>query len=460
MKDLTTGPVWRHVLQLSAFIALTTLFQTLYFLADLYFVGRLGKESVAGVALSGNLMFAVMALTQSLGVGTTALVAQALGRRDVPRAQAVFDQSLVLSLLAGLAFACVAFALRRTYAYALAADTATAEQGLQYLRWFVPALALQFPLVAMSAALRGMGDLKYPTLIQVGTVALNIALAPVLMFGWLTGRPLGVSGTALATFVAVAAGGTAFAAYVGRGPGVLRLHPAEWRPRPRVWWQMLQVGLPAGGEFGLLAVYLVLVYDIIRPFGAAAQAGFGIGSRVMQSVFLPAVAIGFATAPVVGQNFGARRPDRVRQAFRSAAAMSVLVMAAMTAACLAAPDALIRFFNADPQVVAFGTEYLRIIAWTFLPSGLVFVSSSTFQGLGHTLPALASSLLRVVLFAVPAYTLARQPSFHMRHVWSISLASVLVQTATSLWLLRREMGRRLASAEALAAPVVIAPDPA
>ena len=112
MKDLTKGSVGGHILQLSLFIAMSTTFQTLYFLADLYFVGKLGKEAIAGVALGGNLMMLVLALTQSLGVGATALIAQAMGRQDRPRAERLFNQALVLSNLVGLTFGLAVFALR------------------------------------------------------------------------------------------------------------------------------------------------------------------------------------------------------------------------------------------------------------------------------------------------------------------------------------------------------------
>src|SRR5688572_12966338 len=182
MKDLTRGPVGRHILELSTFIAVTTVFQTLYFLADLYFVGRLGKEAIAGVGMAGNLMMLVLALTQTLGVGTTSLIAQALGRRDHGQAERLFNQSLVLSSLVGLVFGLAMFSLRGTYSRWLAADAGTAAQGIAYLDWFVPALFLQFPLVAMGAAMRASGDLKVPTVIQIVTVLLNIGLAPVLIF--------------------------------------------------------------------------------------------------------------------------------------------------------------------------------------------------------------------------------------------------------------------------------------
>jgi MATE family, multidrug efflux pump len=455
MKDLTKGPVGGHVLQLATFIALSTFFQTLYFLADLYFVGQLGKEAIAGVGLAGNLMFLVLALTQTLGVGATSLLAQALGRKDRAHAELVFNQALVLSNLTGLVFGILIFPLRIPYVRWLAADAGTAQRGVEYLSWFIPALVLQFPLVAMGAALRGMGDVKIPTAIQVATVVLNIVLAPVLMFGWVT-RPLGVAGAAVASLVAIAVGCVAFSAYFLRTGSPLRFRPDEWAAQPRLWAAMLRVGLPAGGEFALMTVYMVLVYDIIRPFGAAAQAGFGIGLRVVQALFLPTVAIAFAAAPIAGQNFGARLGDRVRQTFYSAATMSAAVMAVLTLLCHVAPAAMIGLFSRDPLVVAVGSEYLRIISWNFLASGIVFVSSSVFQGMGNTLPPLGASALRLALFAFPAYLLAHQPGFQLRQVWYLSVASVTIQLCANLWLLRREFARKLPWAEASAPQPVAA----
>ncbi len=454
MKDMTKGPVGGHVLHLASFIALSTAFQTLYFLADLYFVGRLGKEAVAGVGLAGNLMFLVLALTQSLGVGTTTLLSQAIGRRDHRQAEVVFNQAFVLSSLTGLVFGAAFFALRGSYSHRLAADATTAALGVAYLDWFVPALFLQFPLVAMGAALRGMGDVKMPTLIQIATVVLNIALAPTLMFGWITGRPLGVAGAALASLFGVGFGCVAFTAYFRRATSPLRFRSGDWTPQPRLWAAILRIGLPAGGEFALMSVYMVLVYAIIRPFGAAAQAGFGIGLRVVQSLFLPVVAIAFAAAPVAGQNFGARLGDRVRQTFVAAATMSGAVMLALTVLCRVAPEAMVRFFNADPTVVGYGSEYLRIICWNFLASGVVFVSSSVFQGMGNTLPPLASSSVRLLLFALPAFLISRRPGFQLWEVWYLSVASVTIQLIVNLWLLRREFLRKLAPlAEPLASPL-------
>ena len=441
MKDLTKGSITRHLLQFASFIALSTLFQTLYFLVDLYFVGQLGREAIAGVGLAGNVAIVVLALTQMLGVGATALVAHAIGAKDRDRANAVFNQAFVMSSLVGIAFGVIAFAARGVFARTFAADDATADQAIQYLTWFIPAMTVQFGLVALGASLRGIGDMKMPTMMQVGTVLVNTVLAPVLTVGWFTGRPFGVAGAAIATLVAVIVGVIAFALYCRRPASTLRFHPSTWRPNLTIWRQMLGIGMPAGGEFALMAVYIGFVYHVIQVFGSAAQAGFGIGARLMQSLFLPAVAIGFATAPVVGQNFGAKEADRVRRTFATAVALSAAVMGVVTLVCRFAPVALVGAFSTDPAVVAFGAEYLRIVSWNFMASGIIFVGSSTMQGLGNTRPALLASMLRLILFVVPVYWLSHKPLFEMRHVWYLSLVSVFIHMGVLVWLVRSRLSR-------------------
>ncbi len=160
MQDLTTGSITRHLLKTASFMLVTMVFQTLYFLVDLYWVGRLGKEAVAAVGIAGNLTFIVLAISQMLGVGTTTLVSHAAGRKDHERALLVFNQSQVLSVLVGGIFLIVSMALRGSYAASLGADPQTARQAEEYLTWFIPAMALQFAMVAMGSALRGTGNFK------------------------------------------------------------------------------------------------------------------------------------------------------------------------------------------------------------------------------------------------------------------------------------------------------------
>ena len=204
MEDLTTGSLSRHLMKTASFMLVTMVFQTLYFLVDLYWVGRLGKEAVAAVAIAGNLMFVVLAVTQMLGRGDD--------RHGVPRGgpQGPRHGAARLQPVAGAVGRWSAALLRAGDGGCAAC---TRERWLpmrrrrrwpcDYLTWFIPAMSMQFALVAMGAALRGTGNFKPGMVVQTATVIINIVLAPVLMFGWGSGRPLGVAGAAIASLIAV-----------------------------------------------------------------------------------------------------------------------------------------------------------------------------------------------------------------------------------------------------------------
>src|SRR6478735_8238855 len=417
MKDMTTGSVTRHLVHMSAFLAMSMAVQTLYLLADLYWVGHLGKEAIAAVGLAGNMMMIVLALTQMLGVGTTTLIAQAAGRKDQTRAELVFNQSFVMSILIALALGVVGFLLRPAYCDWLSADTATATLAKAYLLWFLPGLLLQFPLVALGSALRATGIIKPAVGFQVLSVLLNIVLAPLLIFGIGPWPRLGVTGAALATFISILVADVLMIIYFEKKYHYLRFRVPLFRPQIKTWGRMLRIGVPAGAEFVLLFVYILLVYAIIRGFGPAAQAGFGIGARVMQALFLPVVALSFAVSPVVGQNFGGRHADRVRQSVYAAIGLASAIMLVLALVAHYLPAVLIRGFSKDPQVIAFGSEYFRIVALNFVAAGIVFSSSSVFQGIGNTIPPLLSSMTRLVLFVLPLLILSRRPGFEIREVW-------------------------------------------
>src|ERR1043166_1555389 len=414
MKDLTQGSVTKHLLHMSAFMAVSMLVQTLYLLADLFWVGHLGKEAIAAVGVAGTLMMIVLALTQMLGVGTTALIAQAAGRKDQQHAELVFNQSCMMSILIGAALGVVGFLSIDVYARSLSADTTTAALAKLYLYWFVPSLLLQFPLVAMSSALRATGIVQAPVLFQVLTVVLNIVLAPLLIFGIGPWPKLGVSGAALATFISILVGNVLVIYYFEAKYRYLRFRFPLFRPQIKIWRAMLRIGVPAGAEFILLFFYIMVVYAIIRGFGPAAQAGFGVGARVMQALFLPVVALSFAVAPVVGQNFGGRRGDRVRHSIYSAIGIGSVMMLVLTIVAQFSSTAMIRAFSHDSPVVAFGGGYLRIVSINFIAAGIAFTTSSAFQGICNTLPPLISSMTRLVLFALPATLLSLRPGFQIR----------------------------------------------
>jgi Na+-driven multidrug efflux pump len=209
------------------------------------------------------------------------------------------------------------------------------------------------------------------------SVVINGVLAPFLILG--IGFPrFGVAGAAMATFVAVLIADMLMILYFEKKFHYVRFKAAQLWPQMKTWWSMLKIGLPAGAEFVLLFVYITLVYSIIVGFGPAAQAGFGVGVRVMQSLFLPVVALSFAVSPMVGQNFGGRQAQRVWHSVYSGLALATALMLVLAAITWAAPGAMVRVFSKDPNVIAFGRDYLTIVAFNFVAAGIVFTTSSIF----------------------------------------------------------------------------------
>jgi putative MATE family efflux protein len=446
VRDLTQGPITGHLLGMAMFIGISLIFQTLYFIVDLYFVSRLGSAAIAGVSASGNVFFLALAASQLISIGVMATVAQAVGKKDEAEANLYSDQAISMSLLFGVAMLVLGYAFGGMGVDALTADAASAAAGRAYLFAFLPQLGLMFPVAAMTSALRGAGVTMPTMILQTATILLNAALAPVLIAGWGTGIPLGAAGAGWASSIAALVGTIALVFMFPRVQKYLRLPVRSLKPRFDAWKRLIFIGLPTSLEFLMMFVIFIVIYYVIRDFGAEAQAGFGIGGRIMQSIFLPAMAVAFAAAPIAGQNFGAKRYDRVRDTFRDTALIGSGIMLTLSILCHVSPGILARPFTDDPEVLAISNDYLQIVSWNFVFSGLVMAAGSMFQGMGDTRPSLFASATRMLTFVVPAIWMSHQPGFTLHHVWLLSVASVIAQCALSMWLLFRTFRRKLGPA--------------
>jgi putative MATE family efflux protein len=443
MKDLTAGPVLRHIVSMAAPVMAFLLVQALYFLVDLYFVGPLGDVAIAGVGMGGNVLLVSTSLLQVLNVGSAALIAQAVGRNDQSDASLIFNQSLILSAWGGVLILVAGYALAAQYVHSLTTDAATAAEGIEYLYWFIPALGLQFSMVAVSAALRGTGIVQPMMVVFALSVVVNIALAPILISGWITGYPMGVAGAGLATSLANLLAAVVLWAYFCRSNRYVFIDLRRLRPGAAHCKRILSVGLPAAGEMGLMFVYVAMTYWTIRGFGPVAQAGFGLGSRIMQMLLVPMIAISFAAVPIAGQNFGAGFGVRVRRTFHAAAILNSGLMVLVTLFLQFRPELLVGLLSEETEVVRVGAMFLQLASLGFVARGLVYACSSLFQGVGHTLPSFVSSCTSLAAFAIAAAWLADYPGFRIEHVWYLWVATAMLQAAVSFGWLQVEFRRRL-----------------
>ena len=423
-------------------IAIGMLLQTLYYLVDLYFVGRLGDVALAGVSAAGNLAFLIFGLTQILNVGTVSMISQAVGRKDRESANLFFNQSLMLSGVIGVLLLIVGYGYSENYLKLIAADQATVAAGKSYLFFFLPNLALQFAIVAMGASLRGTGIVKPTMVVQLIAVLINIILAPILISGWGTHYPMGVAGAGLASSIAAVVAVILLWRYFQKLEHYVSFSSVLFKPQRAIWQKILTVGFPSGVEFLLMFVYMGVIYWTIKDFGSAAQAGFGLGSRIMQSIFLPAMAVAFALPAIVGQNYGAKLNDRVIESFKKASLIVSFLMVILTLLSIWNPIVFFRPFTSDPDVLKVAIGFISVISFNFVPSGLIFTSSGLFQGLGNTWPSLIATSTRIISFVLPAIWLSHQPGFHLEQLWHLSMATVIFQSLLNLFFARHEMKKR------------------
>jgi Na+-driven multidrug efflux pump len=283
LRDLTHGPIARHVVSMAAPVAAAMIFQTLYYFVDLYFVAHLGDAWIAGVSAGGNATFLIMASHRVLGVGTVALISQAVGRKHSSEANLIFNQSLLIAALLGVVTLVAGGTASGLYVGAIAAGAAAAAAGTTYLHWFAPGLALQFAMVAMASALRATSIVQPAMVVQVVTLFLNALLAPVFIAGWGTHHPLGVAGAGLASSVSLAVGVVMLWFYFTRRQTYLAFHAELWQPRFHAWKRILTIGLPAGGEFALMFLYTAIAFVAQGLIFTCSNMFQGLGNTMRHS---------------------------------------------------------------------------------------------------------------------------------------------------------------------------------
>ena len=326
------------------------LVQTLYFFTDLYFVSKIGDTAIAGVSSAGNIWFVVLALTQILNVGTVALVSNAVGAQQRDRANLVFNQSLAMSLILGVVVIVGVYASAGPYMRAIAANDATARAGIDYLYWFAPGLGLQFAMIAMFATLRGTGIVKPTMILQIISVLLNVVLAPVLIAGW--GRqPMGPAGGSREHHCHLRRCGAE--RVLLSSPREVRRHSSRADARAAAILRRSLYRLAGGLEFFLMSIVMGVIYRVIRDWRRrAGRLRRGAGRDAHHHVARDGR--GVCRRADAGQNFGARRPERVRETFKWTVTYSVVIMLLLTALCQFESQLFVHIFTTEAAVVAVG----------------------------------------------------------------------------------------------------------
>ncbi|WP_425499735.1 MATE family efflux transporter [Halorarum halobium] len=398
---MTTGPISPRLFSLAWPLVLGNLVQTLYNLADMFWVGRVGPEAVAAVSLMFPLSWMFVSTAMGLTAATIALVSQHVGAGEDRAADRVVGQTTLLAVVVSLALTAAGLAARRPLLYWIGARGEVFVQSLAYIEVIFLTLPLTFLFFAFRSSLQGAGDTRTAMWLVAVSAGVNIVLDPFLVLGWGPFPAWGTRGAAVATFLS-----RGLAAVVGvyillRGDWGIQLHLRDLRPDPDLLRRLVDVGYPGTLDGWARSFASVAMAALVARFGPAATAAYGIGIRLMSVSWTVSGAVGQATATGVGQNLGAGTPERASRVTATATAGTMALLFVAGGLVWWFPATAIRVFVGDPAVVAEGVTFLRIIALSWGFFGGLMVVQGAFRGAGDTRIAMALSLCSRWLFRVP-----------------------------------------------------------
>jgi putative MATE family efflux protein len=427
---MTTGAITPKLVQLAWPLVAGNLLQTVYNLADMFWVGKVSPEAVAAVSL----MFPTSWLFVSTAMGVTAaavaLVSQHVGAGEERMAERVTAQTVVLALAVAVVLATVGYLGRVPLLDVIGAEDQVFVEALAYIEVIFLSLPFTFLFFAFRAVLRAAGDTKTAMWLVVASAGVNVVLDPFLILGWAGLPALGTQGAAIATLISRALAALAGLYVLLDGDWGIRLRLPDLRPDLGILRRLVDVGYPATFDGLLRSLAAVAMAALVARFGPIPTAAYGIGLRMMSVSWTVSGAVGQATATGVGQNLGADTPDRAAEVTWKATGGSMAILFGFGALLLAFPAAAMRVFIGDATVVAEGVTFLRIIGPFLAFFGGLMVVQGGFRGAGHTRAAMALSFLSRWILRIPLALL-------LAYQWTLTLGPVtlagLAWGPTGLW---------------------------
>jgi putative MATE family efflux protein len=422
--DYTTAPVGQAVIMLAVPMVMEMAMESIFAVADVFWVAHLGADAVATVGLTESMMTIIYTAAMGLSIGATALVARRIGEHDPEGAARAAGQSILLGLGIAAAIALLAAPFASSLLRAMGATEEVVRTGSGFTRLMLAGNATVLLLFLQNAVFRGAGDAAIAMRVLIVGNLLNIVLGPCFIFGLGPFPRLGVTGAAVATNFGRGAAVVYQFWMLTRGTGRVRIAPRHLGFDLSMMRSVLK--LSGSGTFQILigsASYIGLV-RILSTFGSAALAGYTIGIRVIIFALLPAFGISNAAATMVGQNLGAKRPDRAEAAVWTAARYSMVFLGCVGLLFLIGAPPIARLFADDAEVQQFAVSCLRTVSLGFLFYAAGMVLTAAFNGAGDTWTPTLINLGVFWLFEIPlAWWLATHTPLGPRGVfWALTIA--------------------------------------
>jgi putative MATE family efflux protein len=406
-QDYTTGSLNRAILLLAVPMVLEMVLESLFAVVDVFWVGRLGANAVATVGLTESLLSLVFAVGIGLSLSTTAMVARRIGEKDPEDAAVAGVQAIVLGLATSVAIGIPCFIYAPQLLRLMGASGDIVSTGSGYARIALGGSGAILMLFLNNAIFRGAGDVAIAMRLLWVSNIINLILDPCLIFGLGPFPRLGVTGAALATFTGRSIGvGYQFCRLL-RGTERIRILTRQIRVNFSVLLRLVRVSLTGILQFAIAHTSWIGLVRIVSVFGAAALAGYTIAIRVVIFILLPSWGLSNAAATLVGQNLGAKKPERAEQAVWRTGFYNMLFLGSLGVFFVFMAEPIVRLFTRDPAVVPLAASCLRIISYGNIGYAYGMVMLQAFNGAGDTVTPTIVNFFGFWLLEIPlAYWLA------------------------------------------------------
>ncbi len=431
--NLLTDPIPASLVRLAIPMTISIVLMMLAGVVDTFFVGRLGPRELAVMSFAFPVITLVMSVAFGLNVGAAAAISRAVGGGDSGAARRLCTHAMLLALLVVAVLSVLGILFQEHLFRALGADEPVVLLLSSYMTiWFGGVVFLVVPMVG-NGAMQATGDTKTPAKLMAVFAVLNIALDPLLIFGAGPIPALGLRGAALASVISRALIMLLSLWVLGARMRLLDLHVPTARELFGSFRRILSVGLPAAISNALTPISTALVTGFIARQGSDAVAAYGLGSRLDGLLLIPSMSLSMALTPFIGQNWGAHREDRVAEALRLSqrvvVAWGVLVWAAM----LVVRRPLAGVFSSDAEVLGMADDYLLILPLAYGATGIVAVTSATFNAIDRAVRSTMISAMRGLLLALPLALIGARFGGVRGLFLGLGAATVITAVVAVLW---------------------------
>jgi putative MATE family efflux protein len=405
------------------------LFQILYVTFDSIWVGRfLGPQALAAVNVGFPIIFLMISLAIGFSMAVTILISQYYGARQEEMVERTIKNALFLMIIIGLVISISGVLLSRPLLQLIGTPAELLDNATLFLSVFFGGMLFFFGFGVINSVLMGLGDSLTPVKFLAFASVINIGLGPLLIIGIGPFPRMGVAGSALATVISQGVAFLLAVRYLNRSHHFLKFNRESFAFDREITAKIFKLGIPSSIQQSLVSIGMMVLQGIVNSFGPIVIAAYGVASRTLDNLaFLPAMTLSNTVAAFVGQNMGAGRDDRVKRIVFWASWMGAAIAGILTVVVMVVPKALISLFTSDPQIIAAGASYLRIVGWGYVPFSLLFIIHGVLRGAGDTFTTMILAFFSLWVFRLPLATwLAYGIGLGVNGVWiAIAVSSLL-----------------------------------